>query len=337
MSENAKRFDMALILRRRMLEIILVLMIVVFSLLNSHFLTARNWVNIVRNISVYGIIGLGMCMLFASGGIDLSVGSTSGLATVLVATTCELFQDAGQSITVGAIVGIFVALIAALLVGAFIAFFVTRFGMPPFIVTLACNYTVSGIAGIISGGYPKVVVPAWFNNLASYQLFGFVPTSAVAFIVLAIIFYIIMNQTETGRSIYAVGGNAEAARLSGINVTKYRYIASMTVQFTGALAGIMLCSQVMAGNATYGSEWSMQCIAAVLIGGSSLDGGGGSIWGTVIGLIFLGAILNFMTLMNMSEFVQDVVNGILILVAVLVNISDIGNKLKGMKRKKRAA
>ena len=327
MSENAKRFDMALILRRRMLEIILVLMIVVFSLLNSHFLTARNWVNIVRNISVYGIIGLGMCMLFASGGIDLSVGSTSGLATVLVATTCELFQDAGQSITVGAIVGIFVALIAALLVGAFI----------PFIVTLACNYTVSGIAGIISGGYPKVVVPAWFNNLASYQLFGFVPTSAVAFIVLAIIFYIIMNQTETGRSIYAVGGNAEAARLSGINVTKYRYIASMTVQFTGALAGIMLCSQVMAGNATYGSEWSMQCIAAVLIGGSSLDGGGGSIWGTVIGLIFLGAILNFMTLMNMSEFVQDVVNGILILVAVLVNISDIGNKLKGMKRKKRTA
>ena len=155
MSENAKRFDMALILRRRMLEIILVLMIVVFSLLNSHFLTARNWVNIVRNISVYGIIGLGMCMLFASGGIDLSVGSTSGLATVLVATTCELFQDAGQSITVGAIVGIFVALIAALLVGAFIAFFVTRFGMPPFIVTLACNYTVSGIAASFPAAIPR--------------------------------------------------------------------------------------------------------------------------------------------------------------------------------------
>ena len=337
MSENAKRFDMALLLRRRMLEIILVVMIVIFSLMNSHFLTARNWINIVRNISVYGIIGLGMCMLFASGGIDLSVGSTSGLTTVLVATTCEFFQDRGWSITTGAIVGILVAIVVALLIGAFIAFFVTRFNMPAFIVTLACNYAIGGAAGIISGGYPKVVVPAWFNNLASYQLFGSVPTSAIVFIVLAVIFYIVMNHTETGRSIYAVGGNAEAARLSGINVTKYRYISSMTVQFAGALAGIMLCSQVMAGNATYGSQWSMQCIAAVLIGGSSLDGGGGSIWGTVIGLIFLGAILNFMTLMNLSEYVQDVVNGILILIAVLVNISDIGNKVKALKKKKRAA
>lgn len=333
MSETAKKFDTAQLMRRRMLEIILIVMIIVFSLMNPRFLTAKNWINIIRNISVYGIVGLGMCMLFASGGIDLSVGSTVGLTTVLVASTCEVFQDNGLSVTLGAAVGMLIAIIVALLVGAFIAFFVTKFRMPAFIVTLGLNYAINGVAGIISGGYPKVVLPGWFNNLASYQLFGTIPTSAVVFVVLAVIFFVIMNHTETGRSIYAVGGNAEAARLSGISVTKYRYIASMTVQLTGALAGIMLCSQVMAGGAGYGSLWAMQCISAVLIGGSSLDGGGGNIWGTVVGLIFLGSILNFMTLMNLSEYVQYVVRGALILIAVLVNISDIGNKIKAKKRR----
>lgn len=333
MNEARRKFDLSQLLRKRMLEIILIVMIIVFGLINSRFLTVKNWINIVRNISVYGIIGLGMCMLFASGGIDLSVGNTAGLSTVLVATICEAFRDNGWSLTAGVIVGMIVAILVALFIGAFIAFFVTHFNMPAFIVTLACSYAVQGLGGIISGGFPKVVLPGWFNNLASYQLFGSIPTSAVFFIVLAVVFYVVMNHTEVGRCIYAVGGNPQAARLSGINVTKYRYISSMTVQFSAALAGIMLCSQVMAGNYTYGTLWSMQCIAAVLIGGSSLDGGGGNIWGTFIGLIFLGAILNFMTMMNMTEYVQYVVRGLLILVAVLVNILDIGNKLKGRRRR----
>lgn len=325
--------DITKVLKNRMLELVIVLMIIIFTAIRPDFGGFSNWLNIIRNISLYGLVALGMCVLFAAGGIDLSVGATAGLASVIVPMMTEAFFNAGMSKTAGCIAGIFVALLVGLFIGAFIALFSTVFKMPPFIVTLSLSYATQGVAGMLTGGFSKIVVPDWYNALASYYLFGTIPMCAVFFALMCVVFFVFMNMTETGRTMYAVGGNKEAARLSGINVNKYIFLSFIIVQEMAIIAGIMLSSQMKAGAYNYGVDWGMIAISSVLIGGSGLEGGTGTIWGTIMGLIFTGMILNFMTLLNLSQFTQLFVRGILILIAVMINVSDMGVVFKRLKRK----
>ncbi|GAA0181477.1 ABC transporter permease [Clostridium sediminicola] len=303
-----------------MLEIILLLIIIVMSFISSGFFTTNNLLNILRNMSLQGVIAFGMTMVIISGEIDLSIGSTVALTGVIVGMTTGKLSSAGiMPIEQAVIVGIVLSFVVSGLIGLFHGWLLTKFKMPSFIITLAMLNVIYGVAAVISKGFPVTTLPSWYNVLGAGQLFGVVPIPAIILLIVFAITLILMNYTKFGRSVYAVGGNPESARLSGINVKRVKMTVMVVVQLCSALGGILVSSQVMSGSFSFGKGWEMTAISSVIIGGASLSGGTGKVWGTFIGLIFLGVIINAMTLLNINQYIQYVVRGLLILIAVLFN------------------
>lgn len=311
--------DIRKILNRYMLECILLLISIAIALMAPGFLTTSNLLNILRNISLQGVIAFGMTMVIIAGEIDLSIGSTVALTGVIIALTSGSIAKAGiMPMETGVIVGIILAFIIAALVGLFNGWLLTTFKMPSFIITLAMLNALYGVTAIISKGFPVTTLPRWYNLLGAGQIFA-IPVPAIILLIVFVIVSVIMNRTKFGRAVYAVGGNPEAARLSGINVRRVKITVMIAVQVLAALGGTLVSSQVMAGSSTFGRGWELNVIASVIIGGASLSGGIGKVWGTFIGLAFLGVLINGMTLLNINEYVQYVVRGLLILAAVLIN------------------
>ena len=303
-----------------MLEVILVLLFIVMSLTTRGFLTIANLLNMLRNVSLQGCIAFGMTIVIISGEIDLSIGSTVALTGVIIGLTTGSLSKAGiMPMEQAVIVGMIVSIIAAALAGLFNGWLLTRFKMPSFIITLAMMNVLYGLAAIISKGFPVTTFPVWFSVFGAGRLFNIVPIPAIILLVVFAVVYVIMGSTKFGRAVYAVGGNAESARLSGINVTKTKILAMMGVQICSAISGILISSMVMSGSSTFGKGWEMTAISSVIIGGASLMGGIGRASRTMVGLIFLGIIINGMTLLGVDEYAQYVVRGLLILVAVLIN------------------
>jgi ribose/xylose/arabinose/galactoside ABC-type transport system permease subunit len=303
------------------LEIILVLLCLALTLTASGFLTAENLLNVLRNVSMQGVIAFGMTMVIISGEIDLSVGSAVAFSACLTAFLTQKLSAGWASLPIAAAIGIAIA--SALLVGFFLGVFTgvmrTRYNVPSFITTLALMTGLSGAAELITNGFPLTPFPDWYNFIGGGYLAG-VPFPALLFLLTFIVLQFLMNYTSFGRSVYAVGGNAEAARLSGINVGRIKIVVLGITAFLAALSGIMVSSEIMSGTATTAKGWELDVIAAVIIGGTSLMGGVGRIWGTMIGVVFLGVLMNGMTLLNVSEYWQHVVRGVIILVAVLLNL-----------------
>lgn len=301
------------------LESILLLISIFIAIAAPGFFTTSNLLNILKNISMQGVIAFGMTMVIIAGEIDLSVGSMVGLTGVIVALTAGKLTDAGiMPLEYSVVVGIILAFIVAALVGFINGWLLTTFRMPSFIITLAMLNALYGTAAVISKGFPVTTLPLWYSVLGAGQIFS-IPVPAIILVLVFVVVSIIMNNTKFGRAVYAVGGNAEAARLSGIDVRKVKITVMMVVQILAALGGILVSSQVMAGSSTFGRGWELNAIAAVIIGGASLSGGIGKVWGTFIGLAFMGILVNGMTLLNINEYVQYIVKGLLILVAVLIN------------------
>jgi ribose/xylose/arabinose/galactoside ABC-type transport system permease subunit len=313
------------ILNKHMLEVILVLLILIMSLTTYGFLTVDNLLNILRNMSLQGCIAFGMTMVIIAGEIDLSVGSTVALTGIITAQTAGKLgaiidpSFPGQGMALAAIVGIVLAIAAAAVIGLFGGFLLSKFKMPSFIITLAMMNVLYGLSAMLCKGFPVTTLPKWYNVIGAGRIFKVVPVPAVVLVVVFFICYVIMDHTKFGRSVYAIGGNAEAARLSGINVGKVKIIIMIVVQICSAISGILISSQVMAGTFGFGKGWEMTAISSVIIGGASLSGGLGKVSRTMVGLIFLGVIINGMTLHNVDEYAQYVVRGGLILLAVLIN------------------
>lgn len=316
---SGKSMKFMSLLSRHMLEVILILLIVAVSIISPKFLTSGNILNILRNVSMTGIIAFGMTFVIIAGEIDLSVGSTVGLSGVIVALTTRILSTAGLSLGLSAIIGIIVSLLICSLFGLFNGFLLTKFKMPSFIITLGMLNLLYGLAAVISGGFPITTLPTWYKWFGAGNLFGTVPVPALFLLAVFVITAIIVKYTHFGRSLYATGGNPESARLSGINVKRIKIIVMIIVQFCAAFAGILLSSQVMSGTFSFGRGWEMQAISAVIIGGASLSGGSGKIWGTFLGIIFLGVIQNAMTLNGVDDYMQYIVQGALIIGAVLIN------------------
>lgn len=298
---------------------ILLIMVVVLAIVADGFLSVGNLLGILRSVAITGVIAFGMTMVIIAGEIDLSVGSTIGLSGVIVAKTAGSLDAAGIMPMESAVI---VGMVFALLLGALIGFLVgkirTRFNIPTFIITLAMLNALYGIAAIISNGFPVTTVPTWYGFIGAGTL-GSIPVPAIWLLLIFIISLILMNYTRFGREIYAVGGNPESARLSGINVSKIKISVMVIVQVLAAFAGIILSSQVYSGSASFGRGYEMDVIAPVIIGGASLNGGMGKITGTLVGIVFLGILLNGMTLLGVDDYVKYVVRGMVILLAVLVN------------------
>ncbi len=310
-----------------LLEFILIGMILFFSLAAPNFFSGGNFWNILRNISFKGIIALGMTMVIIAGDIDLSVGNMVGFAGVLTAYLTQSFVSLGLDSTPGVIISMIIVIIVSYYIGRAVAAVITRFGVPAFIVTLATMSLYKGFALIITNGFPITPYPEWFNFIGSGYV-GPIPTPAIIFIVALLIMMFVMKSTPFGRSIYAIGSNKESARLSGINIHKVKgKVFGITTAFAG-VAGIMISSQLNVGTPQAGTAWEMDVISSVIIGGASLSGGEGTIKGTLVGCIFLGVLLNGMTLMNVNDYWQHVMRGVLIFAAVLMNIMIKGKKTK---------
>ncbi len=309
------------------LEGVLLLLCVYLWWRTPNFFTAGNLLGVLRNVSMEGVIALGMTMVIIAGEIDLSVGSAVAFAGCITAWITERLTSGGHAWPPGG--AILVAMLAALALGiaagTISGLLRVRFAVPTFISTLAWFLVLRGISGQVKNGFPITPFPAWFNFLGAGYVFT-IPVPAIVFLVIFIIVQVVMNYTTFGRAIYAVGGNAEAARLSGIPVALVKTAVMAIVSMLAVLAGFMQASQIMAGDPRTGEGWELDVIASVIIGGTSLMGGAGRVWGTFIGVLFLGVLINGMTLLNVTEYWQQIVRGGLILVAVLLNATLSGRR-----------
>jgi sugar transport system permease protein len=304
------------VLRTAILEIILAALCAVLAVAAPRFLTVENLLNVLRNVSMQGLIALGMTMVIIAGEIDLSVGSMVAFAGCLTAyITGEL---SGIGIGAAVTIAVVTTVVAGGLLGSFSGLMRTKYQVPTFITTLALMTGLTGAAELITNGFPLTPFPSWYNFIGGGYLFG-IPFPAIVFLAAFATVLVAMNHTAFGRSVYAVGGNAEAARLSGIDVARVKTAVLAMTAGLAAFSGVMQSSEIMSGTATTAKGWELDVIAAVIIGGTSLMGGVGRVWGTMVGVIFLGVIINGMTLLNISEYWQHVVRGVLILAAVLMN------------------
>lgn len=301
------------------IEILLILLVAIMSIVSSNFLTVANIMNILRNQALKGVIAFGMTMVIISGQIDLSIGSQVALAGVIVARFCRDMPGAtGCSVTAACFIGIVVSIIVAVLMGGMHAFAQHRFHMPAFIVTLATLNVMYGLAGMICEGFPIAnAFPQWFLKIGIGKV-GVVPIPAIILIVVFLITHFVMTYTTTGRSVYAIGGNTESARLSGIKVFKTKVIVFSAVQVMCVLAAFMHSAQVASGSYSFGKGWEVDVISSVVIGGTSMAGGIGKPWGTLMGILFMGVVINAMTILNVDIYAQYVVRGAIMAFAVLM-------------------
>lgn len=311
--------------KRSLMEIVLIILCTVLAFRAEGFFSTNNLLNVLRNISMQGIIAFGMTMVIISGEIDLSVGSAVAFAGCLTAYLTKVFAEFGLPMEISLPLAMVCSVLVGFCIGASTGFIRVRFKVPTFITTLAWMTALRGAAGLITRGFPLTPFPEWYNFLGGGHLFG-IPFPAIIFVLVLVVAHSVMNYTTFGRSIYAVGGNVEAARISGIRVRRVKIMVMAIVAALAALAGIMQSAEIMSGNATTATMWELEIIAAVIIGGTSLMGGKGKIRGTLIGVIFLGIIVNGMTLLNIHEYWQLVVRGALILGAVLINRATTTNK-----------
>lgn len=308
------------IISKHMLEIILILLFIVMAITSNAFIKPGNLLNILRNVSMTGIIAFGMTFVIIAGEIDLSVGSTVALSGVITALVAGKLSESGaMSMENAVVLGMALAILVAIGIGLFNGFLLTKFKMPSFIITLGMLNLLYGVAAVISSGFPVTTLPAWYSVFGAGSVGGILPVPAIFLIVVFLIAFIVLRYSRFGRAVYAVGGNPESARLSGINVNKVKILVMIIVQACCAISGILLSSQVMSGTFSFGKGWEMTAISAVIIGGASLAGGKGTAAGTFLGLLFLGIINNAMTLNGVDEYIQYIVQGALIIGAVLIN------------------
>ena len=284
-----------------------------------NFLKSENLLNIANQIAVIAIVAIGMTFVIITGGIDLSVGSLIALSAVFA---CWMIRDVahGAAATAfGMVLSCGAAMVACGAVGGFSGIMITRFGIPPFIVTLAMMLVGSGSAYLLAKGQSIYQVPDSFVWLGRGADFFGLPNAVVLMLVLYAGAHVLMSRTRLGRYLYAVGGNREAARLSGVPVDRVLLFAYVVSAALAGLGGVIMASQLKSGSATYGNMYELYVIAAVVVGGASLSGGEGKILGTLIGAFTIAVIQNGMNLTNVESYTQKVVLGGVILAAVLLD------------------
>jgi ribose transport system permease protein len=283
------------------------------------FLLPDNLRNVANQISVIAIIAIGMTMVIITAGIDLSVGSLVALSAVVAAYFIGHLGGTSAS-TSGMFLGCLGAIFLCGLIGAFSGLVITRFNIPPFIATLAMMQVAAGMAYVISQGKPIYQIPDSFILLGrGAEPFLKIPYAVILMIILYIAAHILMTRTTIGRYIYAVGGNMEASRLAGIRVKPILFFVYTLCGLLAGLSGVVMASQLKSGAPTYGLSYELYVIAAVVVGGTSLSGGEGRIFGTLIGAFIISVIQNGMNLTNVESYTQKIILGLVILGAVLLD------------------
>ncbi|AEM79457.1 ABC transporter permease [Thermoanaerobacter wiegelii] len=294
----------------------LLALIIVFSVTSPKFFEIGNFMNILLQSSIIAISSFGMTFALIIGGIDLSIGSTIALAGTIIA----ILIQKGMPLTI-ALLG---TLIVGIICGAFNGTLIAKAHIPAFIVTVATMGIFRGITYLLTGGVPISIDNKAFLYIGNGSL-GMIPFPVVILIILFIFMQILLGKTRFGRHAYVIGGNEEAARYAGIDVENVQMRIYMITSLMATVSGIILASRLYSAQPNAGSGYELDAIAAAVLGGTSLSGGYGTITGTFIGAMIMGVINNGMNLLNMSYFYQLIVKGIVILIAVFI---DVQNKRK---------
>jgi ribose/xylose/arabinose/galactoside ABC-type transport system permease subunit len=300
---------------------LLILLVTINIATHGDFLAPGNVLNILRQIAVNAILATGQTFVIITAGIDLSVGSLIALTGVLMAGSLNASHTAVLALLIAVVVGIGVGGAA----GAVNGTPVVKFGLPPFITTLAMMLMARGLAFLYTGGRPIEINNEAFNALGTGLLLpgvGHIPGIPVPVVIMLAVVAAAsygLSQTRFGRYVYAIGGNEEAARLSGINVGRVKLSVYVISGALAGLASLLLAARLSSGIPQSGTGYELQSIAAVVVGGTSLMGGRGSIGGTFVGALLIGVLYNVMNLLNVQSYAQDVVLGAVILLAVLLD------------------
>jgi len=287
------------------------ILVVVLALTSPSFLTLQNILNVLRQSSIIGIIAIGMTFVIIKGGIDLSVGSILGFSAV-VATS---FAHPGEYPVIAPIImGLLVGVACGLVNG----FVIAKWNIAPFIVTLGMLTAARGMTLVYTDGKPIINLSDAYNFIGSGHFLG-LPIPVIVFILVILVGVFLLNFTKFGRHVFAVGGNEKAARLSGVNIFAVKLAAYAIAGLTSGMAGILLSSRVMTGSPILGQGYELDAIAAVVIGGTSLTGGRGSMIGTVIGVLIISIMNNGLDLLNVSSYYQQIIKGAIIVLAVLLD------------------
>jgi len=304
-----KKIGITLLTKYRTLTV-LILMLLVATFLSDAFLSVGNIFNVLRQVAIIAIVAAGMQFVILTGGIDLSVGSILAFAGAISASVMIKTNSLFISIVVALVVG------AAL--GLFNGVFITKGDIPPFIVTLASMTLVRGCVLVFTDGSPIPVESSTYMFIGKGRILGM----PFPIIILALTFFlgfIILKYTKFGRNVFSLGGNREATRLSGINIKKTETIVYVIGGLLAGLTGLILTARLGSAQPTAGTGYELDAIAAVILGGTSLSGGQGAIFPTVVGALILGVLDNILTLMNVSPYVGSIAKGIVILLAVLAD------------------
>lgn len=290
----------------------LLLIIIIISFMSPSFLTATNIFNVLRQVSISALIAFGMTFVILTGGIDLSVGSTLALTGAISAGLLAGGMDPFLAMLIGLLLGA--------VLGAVNGVIIAKGKVAPFIATLATMTIYRGLTLVYTDGKP---VSGLGDSLA-FQMFGKgyflgIPVPVLTMLLAFLVLYFILRKTTFGRRVYAIGGNEEASRLSGINVDRITIAVYSLTGMLAALSALILTSRLNSAQPTAGQSYELDAIAAVVLGGTSLTGGRGWIFGTLVGALIIGVLNNGLNLIGVSSFFQQVVKGVVILIAVLID------------------
>lgn len=314
-NDNLKRY-----IRSYALFIIFLGMCAVFAVCSPTFLQLNNLINVLRSISINGILAIGMTLVIITAGIDLSIGPLVAITGVVSSMILEYYPDL-------LIPAILAGIISAAVMSMWTGFLVAKMGIAPFIASLSTMSIAKGVALVIAGGIPHTIKNPTYVQIGNGYIWDPELTGGISFpipvlfiIVVVIVISFVLYKTKYGRYIYAVGGNENAAIASGVNIVKVKFFTYVLNGILCGIAGIILASRITSGQPTAATGYEMDAITAVIIGGTSMTGGVGKISGTIIGALIIGVLNNGLILLGVSSYYQQIIKGIIIAVAVLLDM-----------------
>lgn len=310
--DSAEKMKIGTILGKYGVYIALLILFIVMSVASSSFLTVTNIFNILKQNAVYGVLAVGMTFVIVTSGIDLSVGA------IVAMSACFATKLAQEGSGVPVIAAIAVGVLAGIVCGAFSGFFIAYANIPAFIATLATCTIVRGIVFVFTDGRPITGVSDAYKYMGRVS-WGPVPVMVVIYLMFLLAGTFLLKYTKYGRHVFAVGGNKRAALVSGVNVKFTEFLVYVISGFCAAFAGLLLSSRIQTGQPAGGEGYELDAITAAVIGGASLSGGKGSVFGSFIGILVVGILTNGLDLLNVSSYYQQIIKGAIILLAVLAD------------------
>ena len=302
--------------------IFLAVVFVFFAIFAPNFLSPNNVINILRQVSMFGIVVVGVSAVMIGGGMDLSVGGQMAVVGMILGYLMV-------NLNLGIVPAILIGILTGCIFGSLNGILAIKLHMAPIIVTLSMMLVLQGVAYLITGGYPITGMPEGFTRIGQGYI-GIIPVPVIIFVLFVVFGWVVMNKTYLGRQIYALGGNKEAARLAGINVDRLTIFIYAFTGFAASIAAVIMVGRTNASQPGAGSSYPFDCMTAACLGGISISGGEGKISGVVVGVIILGILDNGLVLMGVNSNFQSVVKGLILLVAVAIDFYQ-GDKKKKIK------